>query len=441
MTWQEKYQNALAYQQAGRLEAAERSYRAAIAGNPRFGEAHHNLGTVLHLRGRHRQAIHAFETSAKLDPDLDAPAHLGIGAVLISTGDYARAEAELRAAIAAAPSSIDPHRFLGDLMRTLGRMEDARQAYLGALHLNAVEPESRFGLASVRLALGEMPEGWDDYEYRRSKLATPALQPIWNGEDIVGRTLLVHSEQGFGDAIQFLRYVPLLAARRATVLLAVRQEIMALASTVEGAERVVEPSYTLPGFDYSCALPSLPRLFRTTLETIPSSVPYLHADSAKMDAWRERLGEWDGPTVAIAWRGNPTHRNDHHRSILDGQIAPLLNTPNVRFLVIQQDDGDTPKAANVMTLGSESLDDIAAIISLADLTISVDTVFCHLAGALGLPVWTMLNSSPDWRWLRSGETTPWYPTMRLFRQKTLDDWADVVGDVVTALVDVPRRQA
>ncbi len=441
MTWQEKFQSALQYQHAGRLDAAERGYRACITANPRFAAAHHNLGTVLHLRGRFRQAIHAFEASARYDPDLTAAAHLGVGVILIQTGDFARAEIELRTASAAAPASPDPHRFLGDLMRTLGRMEDARQAYLSALHLNPVEPESHFGLASVRLALGEMPEGWDDYEYRRSKLATPALQPIWNGEGIVGQTLLVHSEQGLGDAIQFLRYVPLLAARRSTVLLAVRQEIMTLASTVEGAARVVEPSYTLPGFDYSCALPSLPRLFRTTLDTIPGNVPYLRADPGRIEAWREKLAGWDGLTVAIAWRGNPGHRNDHHRSILDGQITPLLKTPNVRFLVIQQDDGDSPKTANVMKLGGQSLDDIAAIMTLADLTISVDTVFCHLAGALGQPIWTLLNASPDWRWLRSGDTTPWYPTMRLFRQKALDNWADVVGDVAKALADVPQRQA
>src|SRR3569832_1653403 len=441
MTWQEKFQNGIAYQQAGRRDAAERSYRASIAANPRFGAAQHNLGAVLHLRGRFRQAIHAFEMSAKLDPDLAGPAHLGIGAVLTQAGDYGRAETELRAAIAATPTAVDPHRFLGDLMRTVGCMEDARQAYLHAVRLNPAEPESRFGLASVRLALGEMPGGWDDYEFRKSKLATPALQPFWNGEDIVGRTLLVHSEQGLGDAIQFLRYVPLLAARRATVLLAVRQEIMALASTVEGAARVVEPTYTLPSFDYSCALPSLPRLFQTTLETIPGNVPYIRADPGRIEAWREKLAGWDGLTVAIAWRGNPTHRNDHHRSILNGEIAPLFKAPNFRFLVLQQEDGDTPRAANVTKLGGQNLDDIAAIMSVSDLTISVDTVFCHLAGALGLPVWTMLNSSPDWRWLRDGETTPWYPTMRLFRQKTLDNWADVVGDVVKALADVPRRQA
>jgi hypothetical protein len=145
--------------------------------------------------------------------------------------------------------------------------------------------------------------------------------------------------------------------------------------------------------------------------------------------------------VAIAWRGNPSHRNDHHRSVLNGEIEPLFKAPNVRFLVIQQEDGDAPRAANVMKLGGQSLDDIAAIMALSDLTISVDTVFCHLAGALGLPVWTMLTTSPDWRWLRNGETTPWYPTMRLFRQKTLDNWADVIGEVAKALPDVPRRQA
>jgi tetratricopeptide (TPR) repeat protein len=441
MTWQDKFQNGLAYQHAGRLDAAERSYRATISANPGFAAAHHNLGTVLHLRGRYLQAIHAFEASAKLDPDLTAAARLGVGVILTRTGDFAGAEAALRAAIATAPASPDPYRFLGDLFRATGRMEDARAAFQGALKCSPEDPEARFGLASVRLALGEMPEGWDDYEYRRSKLASAALQPVWSGEDIVGRTLLIHSEQGLGDAIQFLRYVPLLAARRATVLLAVRQEIMALAATVEGAARVVEPSYTLPGFDCSCALPSLPRMFHTTLATIPGNAPYVQAHPARIEAWREKLGETDGTTVAIAWRGNPTHRNDHRRSILDGEIAPLFKLPGVRFLVIQKDDGDAPDVDNVLRLGAHDLSDIAAVMSLADLTISVDTVFCHLAGALGRPVWTMLSVAPDWRWRLEGETTPWYPTMRLFRQNTPGDWNGVVRDVMGALAEVPRRQA
>jgi hypothetical protein len=440
MGWQEKFQSALAHQHAGRLDAAERSYRATISANPRFAAAHHNLGTVLHLRGRFRQAIHAFETSAKLDPDLTAAAHLGVGAVLTRTGDFVRAEAELREAIAAAPTSPDPYRFLGDLMRTQERMEEARQAYLGALRGNPGDPEAHFGLASVRLALGEMPEGWDEYEYRGSRLGSAALQPVWNGEDVVGRTVLVHSEQGLGDAIQFLRYVPLLAAQRAIVLLAVRQEIMALAATVEGAARVVEPTYTLPAFDFSCPLPSLPRMFRTTLATIPASVPYIHADPARMAAWREKLGETDGLTVAIAWRGNPTHRNDHRRSLLDGEIAPLFDVPNTRFLVIQKDDGDAPDRPNVLRLGANDLNDVAAIMSVADLTISVDTVFCHLAGALGRPVWTMLCVAPDWRWQLKGETTPWYPTMRLFRQERIGDWTGVVRSAARALAEMPPRQ-
>src|SRR5262249_35611974 len=159
-----------------------------------------------HLRGRFRQAIHAFETSAKLDPDLTAAARLGVGVILTRTGNFARAEDELRAASAAAPTSPDPHRFLGDLFRATGRLEDARAAFQDAIRCSPEDPEAHFGLASVRLALGEMPEGWHEYEYRRSRLTTPALQPVWNGEDVVGRTLLVHSEQGLGDAIQFLRY-------------------------------------------------------------------------------------------------------------------------------------------------------------------------------------------------------------------------------------------
>ncbi len=441
MTWQEKFQSALEHQAAGRLDAAERSYRATIAGNPNFAAAHHNLATVLHVRGRFRQAIHAFETSAKLDPVLAASARVGVGAIMMRTGDFDRAEEALRAAVDMAPASPDPYRFLGDLFRSLGRMEDARQAYLGGLKCSPEDSEAHFGLASVRLALGEMPEGWDDYEYRRSKLASAALQPVWNGEEVAGRTLLVHSEQGLGDAIQFLRYVPLLAARHAVVLLAVRQEVMALGATVEGVARVVEPSYTLPAFDFSIGLPSLPRMFRTTLETVPDNVPYIHADPARAAAWRERLGETDGLTVAIAWRGNPEHRSDHRRSILNGELAPVFKAPNVRFLVIQKDDGDAPHAENVLRLGAHDLNDIAAIMSVADITLSVDTVFCHLAGALGRPVWTMLCVSPDWRWQLSGDATPWYPTMRLFRQDEPGDWTGVVRNVMKALAEVPRRQA
>ena len=433
MTWQQKFQTALEHQHADRLPAAERAYRAAIAANPKFAAAHHNLATVLHQRGRYQQAIHAFRMSAKLDPDLTAAAHLGVGAVLLRTAEYERAEAELRAAIAAAPDAPDPHRFLGDLKRTTSRYEEARAEYLEALRCRPDCPEALFGLACVRLALGEMPEGWDVYEARLSKLASPALQPVWNGESIAGRTLLVHSEQGLGDAIQFLRYVPHLAKRGARVLLAIRHEIMALGATVEGPAAVVEPAITLPPFDFSVGLPSLPRMFRTTLDTIPQNVPYLRADPARIAAWREKLGPWNGITIAIAWRGNPTHRNDHRRSFATDAIAPLFDIPNARFLVIHQDDGDTPKRANMLRFGNESFDDVAALMSVADVTISVDTVFCHVAGALGLPVWTLLCTSPDWRWGVEGETTPWYPTMRLFRQRNMDDWCHVITGVTGAL--------
>ncbi|HEY4114806.1 MAG TPA: tetratricopeptide repeat-containing glycosyltransferase family protein [Rhizomicrobium sp.] len=433
MTWQDKYRAALAHHDAGRLDAAERSYRAAIAANPGFGEAHHNLGVVLHLRGRYRQAIHAFETSRKLDPDLTAAARTGVGAILLETGEYANAEQELRAAVAADPNFINAHRFLGDLLRAQGRMDEARTEYREGARCDPRDAESRFGLAFTRLALGDMPGGWDDYEWRLSRLRTPALQPVWNGEEIAGRTLLVHSEQGLGDAIQFLRYVPLLAQRGARVLLAIRQEIAAIGATVGGYAELVEPTYTLPRFDFSIGLPSLPRLFRTTLETIPRDVPYLRADPARVTAWREKLGEWDGPTVAIAWRGNPSHRNDHRRSMRNGEIAPLFDVPGVRFLILQQDDADAPNGANILRLGEHGFDDVAALMEVADVTISVDTVFCHLAGALGRPAWTMLCVGPDWRWQTEGESTPWYPTMRLFRQNTTGDWTRLVSNVARAL--------
>ena len=182
-------------------------------------------------------------------------------------------------------------------------------------------------------------------------------------------------------------------------------------------------------------------MFGTTLATVPDNVPYLRADPARVAAWREKLGQTSGLTVAIAWRGSPGHRNDHRRSILNGEIAPLLKASSARFFVIQKDDGDAPDAPNVMKLGARDLNDVAAIMTVADLTISVDTVFCHLAGALGRPVWTLLCVSPDWRWQLAGETTPWYPTMRLFRQQEFGDWNAVIGNVIAALAGLPPRQA
>jgi tetratricopeptide (TPR) repeat protein len=433
MAGQSDLRAGLAHHRAGRLDAAERSFRAAVSADPRSAKAQYHLGVVLHARESFADAVDAFEAAAALDPGL-VNARLWLGIILTQTGDFARGEHALRAAIAAAPDNVHAHRLLGDLLRTRGSLGEARRAYLDALARDPADQDARFGVAFIRLAKGELPEAWDDYEFRKSKIGpVPALMPVWNGEDVTGKTVLVHGEQGLGDAVQFLRYVPLLAARGATVLAAVPPAIMALTASVEGVARVLEPTYALPRFDFSCALPGLPRLFRSTLETIPRAAPYLRADAKRLAGWRERLGETGELTVAIAWRGNPGHPDNDRRSIAPSDLAPLFSVPGVRFLTVQKDDADAPAAENILRCGAHDLDDIAAILSIADLTISVDTVFCHLAGALGRPVWTLLAVSPDWRWQTAGEATPWYPTMRLFRQHEPGDWAGVVARVAHAL--------
>jgi tetratricopeptide (TPR) repeat protein len=438
MAGQNELRAGLAHQRAGRLDAAERGYRAAIAAAPRFAEAHYHLGVVLHARDRFAEAVDAFETAAGFDPGL-VNARIWLGIILTRTGDFARAENALRTAIAATPENVHAHRLLGDLLRTQGRLEEARRAYLDALAHDPADQDARFGVAFVRLAKGELPDAWDDYEFRKSKIGpSPALMPVWNGEDVTGKTVLVHGEQGLGDAVQFLRYVTLLAARGATILAAVPPPIMALTASVDGVAAMVGPTTTLPRFDFSCALPGLPRLFRTTLETIPGTVPYLRADAARIAAWRKRLGETGELTVAIAWRGNPGHPDNYRRSIAPADLAPVFRVPGVRFLTVQKDDADAPAGENIRRLGAGTLDDIAAILSIADLTISVDTVFCHLAGALGRPAWTLLAVSPDWRWQSTGDATPWYPTMRLFRQSVPGDWADVIARVARALASLAR---
>jgi hypothetical protein len=266
-------------------------------------------------------------------------------------------------------------------------------------------------------------------------------KPLWLGEYPLGhKTILLHAEQGLGDTIQFARYAPMLARAGAKVALEVQPELKDLLAGLDGVQACVARGETLPAFDVHCPLGSLPLALKTDADSVPAPIPYLKADSARIDSWRAKIETLPGKRVAIAWAGHARHVNDRNRSLALTQLAPLFACEGVSFVSIQRDlrDGDAECLArygNVTHVGDGLADmaDTAAVAALVDLTVAVDTSVVHLAGALGRPVWIMLPFCPDWRWGLVQETSPWYPQARLFRQPAVGDWASVVATVGDAL--------
>ena len=288
--------------------------------------------------------------------------------------------------------------------------------------------EAHWNLALALLATGDFERGWQEHEWRwRANVIGPEQsfrQPLWLGaEDLTGKTILLHNEQGLGDALQFVRYAPQVRQRGARVVLRVQRPLLSLMAGLAGADHVIAEGDALPEFDYHCPLLSLPLAFGTHLQNIPAGIPYLHPAADRLAKWQSILGERTAPRIGLAWSGNPAHKNDRNRSIALKQLLPLLSVPGVRFVSLQRDlrEDDAAVLGNLPALVSigaqlDDFADTAAAISLLDLVITVDTAVAHLAGALGKPVWVLLPFAPDWRWLLKREDSPWYPTARLFRQ-------------------------
>jgi hypothetical protein len=438
---EDKYQAGLAHFRAGRLGLAETSLRAAASANPKSAGIWHDLGVVLRVRDHLTQAARAFAQAITLAPDM-VSAHLSLAAVRQRLEGDGAALPVVRRLIATAPHAAAAHVLLGDVLRGLGRLDEARIAYDAALALDPQTADARFGLGFLALLRGDLAAGWSDYEFRASRRGPPppALARQWRGENPDGKDILLYAEQGLGDTLQFLRYATPLAAMGASVLAAVPTPLMELAARAPGVNAVVQPTLTLPTFDACCPLPSLPLFLRTKLDDIPSPGGYLAAPPGRIDAWRAKLGFYAGRTVAIAWAGNRDHPNDHNRSIEATALAPLLQVPEVRWLNLQKG----PDAAGfrtrrggseVIALGDALADfaDTAAVLEVADLVITVDTALAHLAGALGRPTWILLPFAPDWRWLLDRPDTPWYASARLYRQPRPRDWTAVIRDVARDL--------
>jgi tetratricopeptide (TPR) repeat protein len=425
------------------LEASCR-FRSALSLAPDYGAAFSNLAAALKEAGLAVPASVACRRALRLDPG-DFRAHNNFGGALQQQSRPALAGDAFRRALSLQPDQLEAYTNLGGALMALGQPERALDVFERCLTLAPDNADARWNRGLCRLLLGELgPPAWEDYAWRWRLPATPtappaAALPAWRGEQGQGGTLLLWAEQGYGDSIQFVRYAAVARQLGWRVLLDVPPPLSRLFRSVAGAT-VAQSGTLLPRVSAQCALPDLPGALATRQGTIPSKVPYLSADPALAGEWRHRLAACCGLKIGLAWRGNPSHSNDRHRSLDAVALAQALALPGIT-LVSLQPDASTPELA-ALRLAAPMLDagpalgdfaDTAALIAGLDLVISVDSAVCHLAGALGHPVWTLLPFAPDWRWLRSRCDNPWYPTMRLFRQPRPGDWVSVYEALRLAL--------
>ena len=428
------------YNQTARPAEALSLLQRAIQLNQNRPDYYNNLGLVLAGQRRWDAAIHAFEKALLLRRDF-AQAHNNLGNVQAELGRFVDAIQSLQSALALEPEYPDAHHNLGNVYQSLHDGERAIAYYRRALELRPGDPELRVALASTFLLRGDFEQGLPLYEARwetalGAAMARGFTQPLWDGSVLGGRRILLHAEQGLGDTIQFIRYAPLVREKGGVVSVLCPPELQRLLRGQLGIEQVVSDLQSLPPFDVRCPLLSLPRVMRTTLKSIPATVPYLKADSALASQWRRRLDvSKAGPKVGLVWAGSQRHRKDHHRSITPEQLAPLAQIPEVQFVSLQKDNPSSKPPFELLDWTAELIDlaDTAALVANLDLIISVDTAVAHLAGALAKPVLLLLPFAPDWRWMWDRADSPWYPTMRLIRQSSRGNWQSAIARAVQAL--------
>ncbi|HYH39831.1 MAG TPA: tetratricopeptide repeat-containing glycosyltransferase family protein [Azospirillum sp.] len=419
----------------------------AIRLQPMGAVAHATLGDALHGLERLEEAVGAYRRAVALSPGF-LQAYVQLGSALLALGLAEESLAACRAAATLDPAPSAPHNNLGNALKALGRVDEAEQAFAAAVARAPEDPLIRLNHALALLTLARFEAGWEAYEARwRTGMVRPRhfTQPQWDGEPLEGRTILLHAEQGMGDTLHFVRYAPLVAARGGRVILEVQKPLLRLMQGVGGVERVVAQGDPLPDFDLHAPLLGLPRAFATRLDGIPGAVPYLRADPAAVGSWRARLPA-DGLRVGLVWAGEArkgvphANRIDRQRSLALAQLAPLAGIPGVRFVSLQKGPPaeqlrDPPPGLDVLDLmdGVADFADTAALVETLDLVVGVDTSVIHLAGALAKPVWVLSRFDGCWRWLLGRDDSPWYPTLRLYRQDRPLDWTGAVARLAADL--------
>jgi tetratricopeptide (TPR) repeat protein len=459
----------IALRDAGKLDEATAVLRCAVELNPQSADAHNNLGNVLQEKRELTEAVDCFRKSLSLRPDhgealnnlgnalreqgrLDEAQsalrraldlrpnvpqiHNNLANVLRSDAHLVEAIQEYRRAVALEPRYAEGWNNLGVVLRETGQIQESIDAHRKAIASDPAFADAHFALAFSLLLSGDFHNGWREYEWRlRRKTGSQVLERNWDGADLDGRTILLHAEQGFGDTIQFARYVPLVMHRGGKVIVACQRELVRLLGHLSGVERVISIDEPLPGFHVHCPLMSLPLVFGTGHESIPANVPYLAADLASAATWAKRVSPGARLNIGLAWTGRPTHPDDRNRSIPASALAPLAAVPNVSFHSLQPGSSMSGLELDIIDHTDRLRDfaDTAALIANLDLVITADTAVAHLAGAMAKPVWLMLPFAPDWRWMLSRDDSPWYPTMRLFRQPVPRHWTNVIANISRAL--------
>ncbi len=439
------FQKAITLKKLGRVYQAIESYLTTIQVDPKYISAHFNLGNLYLDLGENLSAFNCYSKALELKPD-NPEAYLNRGNVLKSLRRMQEALNDYSAAININPNYADAYSNRGNLHKDNGRVEPALRDYEKALELRPNYAEVQWNKALLLIVKGDYLPGWELYEWRLRMSSYQVNcqkfpQPEWRDlSEITGKTVLVYAEQGYGDAIQFCRYLIEVKNHCQHLIAQVNVALIPLLNTLAKDIQFIAKGETLPQFDMYCPLMSLPFIYKTTLDTIPAAIPYLYADQARVNQWRNTLPSQNSLRVGLVWTGSAKHENDINRSIPLNQLLPLMQL-QVEWHSLQKEyrikDQAALKQCPQLQHHQKDLNDFAdtaALIECMDLVITVDTSVAHLAGAMGKPVWVLLPFAPDYRWLLEREDSPWYPSARLFRQKAYGDWQSVVTDVAGQLM-------
>lgn len=439
----------MALHRFGRLDEAQREFERVLRASPGHIDTLHLLGVVAGQKGDHRRALQLIGAAVAAQPD-NPGFVMNLALVRMHLGETEAALAGLDRTLRLRPGDADACLHRGIVLKSLDRFEESLASFDRALALRPGLAPAHLNRALTRLLLGDWLAAWEDYEWRlqlmpeaqRNRLP-PHLR--WQGEPLAaGSTVLLHAEQGLGDTIHFCRYAPLLSAAGLRVVVEAQPRLVPLLGTLAGIDAVVAAGSPPPPFDRHAPLPSLPGLFRTTPGSVPSPDPYLCADPARLGVWRERLGPASGPRIGLVWLSGKAGDDLDRRSVDLTQWLPHLPPAGGRFELVslqkeprRADQALLAGRPDIRHFGPEQHDfaDAAALCALMDLVISVDTSVAHLAGALGRPTWVPLHHLPDWRWLRERADTPWYGSMRLFRQQRPGDWSVPLAAIARALAE------
>ncbi|MET3107215.1 tetratricopeptide (TPR) repeat protein [Oxalobacteraceae bacterium GrIS 2.11] len=474
------YNRGIAFKELNRLEDAIADYDKAIRLKPDFGEASYNCANALHELKRLDEALACFDKAIQIKPgvakvygnrgnvlkDLKrfnealtnydegisidpefGEAYYNRGNVLHELRRLNEALASYSKAIAIKPDFTEAYVGCGNIFSEQRRTADALASYNKAIAINPDSEIAQWNLSLFNLLHGNFRDGWQGYEWRwkNKEIGTLApvrnfTEPLWLGEaTLENKTILIHAEQGLGDTIQFCRYVSMVAEQAGKVILEVPRPLFNLLSGLTGVSEIIAQGDPLPEFDYQCPLMSLPLAFKTVLNTIPAYPRYINTDQAKVAVWKTRLGERTVPRIGIVWSGGTAYKNDHNRSLTLAQLIPHLPS-HFEYISLQKEIRENDQSilashTEIKHFGDALQDftDTAALIELMDVIISVDTSVAHLAGAMGKRIWVLLPYSPDWRWLLGRDDSPWYPTIKLYRQNEQRDWHTVLKQVKSQL--------